>query len=1217
MRRRVLVVEDNPITRKMLRFALETEGYQALEAGDGRSALELAAIRLPDLLVQDYVLPDMDGLELLESFRRLPGAAELPVLVVTGMVSGLEELRARSDPFTILLPKPLEPSRLIEIVGTQLTGRSARLGEGRRVLVVDDEPLGRKLAAMRLKDAGFETEVAESAEEALRMARIRPPDAILSDVLMPGMDGFLFSKAVRSEPRLALTPLVLLSASYVEDADRRLAREVGANALLLRTPDLKEAIATLGEALQAGGAAPVPTASDAWEELHQERVQVQLERQLARNDALLRQGAIQAAALSVVRGLTAALAEPRELPNMLGDILVHCLDAAGLSTGLLYLVGASGDLRLQAQAGLASGTRSQAAHSFGEPETLWHILKSGEPAALGMRRTGSPEDVSRLSRFAATLGKASVLVIPFVVGQERLGLLVLASDAEDLGDPAWLSFARALAVQFGQAIALSRSLSRGAASEVRYRTLMEHAGDAIVALDREFKVLEVNSQAEALLGRPRAEIVGRRYSEFVPADEQDESERGRQRLLREGTLRIEDRGLLRADGVRVPVDISASLVQLGEEVVAFAIVRDISERKRAETELRDAQRREHDLVSASPAILYSLRVVGDKLPCTWVGENVARVIGHSVERALTPGWWVENLHPDDRDWVLGEVAPLLAKGNIVREYRFRHGDGRYRWIRDEQRLLRDAAGQPLEVVGSWSDVTVRKQAELKLQESEEQYRLLFEGNPQPMWVYDHESFRFLAVNDAAVRQYGWSRDEFLGMTIKDIRPNEDVARLLETLEKPVSRPAHSETWKHRTKGGALLDVEIAANPLSFHGKSARLVLANNVTERRTLEAQLVQAQKMEAIGRLAGGVAHDFNNMLGVIMGFSELLLKDLGAQHRGRKRVEQIRKAADRAAGLTRQLLAFSRKQVLQPKVLDLNVVVTEIEKMLRRLIGEDIRLVVVLGEPPAHVRADPGQIEQVIINLAVNARDAMPKGGRLIIETSNVDLDDAYVRTHTYVQPGPYTMLAVSDTGDGMDAATLSHLFEPFFTTKEAGKGTGLGLATVFGIVKQSGGHITVYSEPGKGSTFKVYLPRVDEKGDAVVPAAAEPVPTGHETVLLLEDEEAIRLLIREILETAGYTVLDAGRPEDAADLAASREGRIHLLLTDVILPGMSGAELARRVQETRPETKVLFMSGYTDEAIGHHGVLESGTHFLQKPFASDALLRKVRDVLDAPAL
>ena len=486
-----------------------------------------------------------------------------------------------------------------------------------------------------------------------------------------------------------------------------------------------------------------------------------------------------------------------------------------------------------------------------------------------------------------------------------------------------------------------------------------------------------------------------------------------------------------------------------------------------------------------------------------------------------------------------------------------------------------------------------------------------------MWVYERETLRFLAVNDAAIRQYGWAREEFLGMTIKDIRPPEEVARMVETIEGTSARREATERWKHRTKSGTLLDVEVSANPLAFRGKSASLVLAHNVTERRTLEAQLVQSQKMEAIGRLAGGVAHDFNNLLGVIIGFSELLLKDLAPQHRGRKRVEQIRKAADRAAGLTRQLLAFSRKQVLQPKVLDLNGVVTEIERMLRRLIGEDVRLVAVLGEPPAHVRADPGQIEQVIVNLAVNARDAMPKGGRLIIETSNIDLDDAYVRTHSYVQPGPYAMLAVSDTGDGMDAATLSHLFEPFFTTKEAGKGTGLGLATVFGIVKQSGGHITVYSEPGQGSTFKVYLPRVDEKGDAVAPTVAAPSPAGHETVLLVEDEEAIRLLIREILETVGYTVLDAGRPDDAAEIATAREGPIHLLLTDVILPGMSGADLARRVQEARPETKVLFMSGYTDEAIGHHGVLESGTHFLQKPFASDALLRKVRDVLDAPAL
>jgi nitrogen-specific signal transduction histidine kinase/CheY-like chemotaxis protein len=400
---------------------------------------------------------------------------------------------------------------------------------------------------------------------------------------------------------------------------------------------------------------------------------------------------------------------------------------------------------------------------------------------------------------------------------------------------------------------------------------------------------------------------------------------------------------------------------------------------------------------------------------------------------------------------------------------------------------------------------------------------------------------------------------------------------------------------------------------SCNGKPFSTCILRDVSERQKLEERFRQSQKMEAVGRLAGGIAHDFNNLLTVITGFSDLLLGKPGSDATRREYAGEIRKAGERAALLTRQLLAFSRQQILLPEILDLNAVVGEVDSMLRRLIGEDIDLKTPLAPNLGRVKADPGQIQQILMNLAVNARDAMPQGGKLTIETANVELDSAYARTHAEVKPGSYVMLAVSDTGTGMVAEIQARIFEPFFTTKEKGKGTGLGLATVYGIVKQSGGNIWVYSEPGRGTSFKIYLPQVGEATAAAAPPIPSEARTGaSETILLVEDDRGVRALARRVLELHGFRVLEADRGEDALQISERHEGPIHLLLTDVIMPGMSGRALADRLGTGHPETRVLFMSGYTDEAIVHHGVLESGIAFLQKPFTPDSLARKVRETL-----
>ncbi|HEX5855033.1 MAG TPA: ATP-binding protein, partial [Thermoanaerobaculia bacterium] len=440
------------------------------------------------------------------------------------------------------------------------------------------------------------------------------------------------------------------------------------------------------------------------------------------------------------------------------------------------------------------------------------------------------------------------------------------------------------------------------------------------------------------------------------------------------------------------------------------------------------------------------------------------------------------------------------------------------------------------------------------------------------------------------------------------------AAMRQAIESPES--PQTSVFRFRHANGTWRTMEGIGKLLPGEGTPHIVINSRDVTERGALEEQLRQSQKMEAVGRLAGGIAHDFNNLLTVIGGYGELLLNAVPRGDPNREPLEEIVAAGERAASLTRQLLAFSRKQILMPELLDLNSIVAGMDKMLRRLIGEDVDFVTRLDTSAGRVRADPGQLEQVIMNLAVNARDAMPRGGKLTIETANADLDEVYARRHAPVATGPYVMLAVSDTGVGMDAETQARIFEPFFTTKEKGKGTGLGLSTVFGIVNQSGGNVWVYSEPGKGTTFKIYLPRVEEAPmPHETPSGLYSSVQGTETILVVEDEVSIRTLARKVLESVGYRVVEAKSGPEALELVRRSGDPIHLLLTDLVMPEMAGTELASRLLESRPELRILYMSGYSDDAVVRHGLLDHRHHFLPKPFTPQVLLRKVREVLEAP--
>jgi PAS domain S-box-containing protein len=505
-----------------------------------------------------------------------------------------------------------------------------------------------------------------------------------------------------------------------------------------------------------------------------------------------------------------------------------------------------------------------------------------------------------------------------------------------------------------------------------------------------------------------------------------------------------------------------------------------------------------------------------------------------------------------------------------------------------------------------------------LRASEAQFRKFIENLPLGVYRSTPDG-RVQMANPALLRMLGydsWQELAFQNLEGEAFEAGYPRSAFCEQIEREGEARGLEAAWKRRD--GSVIFVRESAR--AFRADHGRVLyydgIVEDVTERRRLEEELRQAQKMEAVGRLASGVAHDFNNLLTIIIGYSDLLLEKVSARDGMRLPVEEIKKAAERAASLTRQLLAFSRKQVPPPHILDLNSLLTNVDKVLGRMTGEDIELVTHLPSGLGRVKADPGQIEQVIMNLAVNALHAMPQGGQLTLEAANVELDSSYASSHESVLPGHYVMIAVSDTGIGMDAETQARIFQPFFTAKQQGEGMGVGLATVYGIVRHSEGHIWVYSEPGKGTTFKVYLPRVDHAVELIAPTQVpvDELSRGSETILLAEDEEAVRSFARDLLESRGYQVLEAKGGHEALEVGGRYKKRIHLLLTDVVMPQMSGAELVKHLAPLHPETKVLYMSGYGDHAVVQHGLLDASTVFLRKPFTADVLARKLREVLDS---
>ena len=666
------------------------------------------------------------------------------------------------------------------------------------------------------------------------------------------------------------------------------------------------------------------------------------------------------------------------------------------------------------------------------------------------------------------------------------------------------------------------------------------------------------------------------------------------------------------DGRQIQVEFVSNAYEVGDAPVIQCNIRDVTERKLAEQALRTSELRFRTLIAAVASIVWDSPASGsfDTDQPAWTAFT-----GQTVEEHR--GWgWLSAIHPDDQEksgraW----AAAVAGKGDYQIEHRVRRADGAYRYMNARAVPILGPDHTIREWVGVHTDIDDLKQAQEKIHQRERHLAAIIENSPDCVKVIAPDG-TVLEMNAAGLAMVeATSSEQVIGKSVFGLLAPDYHERFRDLHEATGQGRRGTLTYDAIGLKGRHRTIQSVAVPLVLEdGTTVHLGIARDITEARILEEQFRQAQKMEAFGQLAGGVAHDFNNLLTIINGYSDLLLNSLPKSDPSWEMIDEIHQAGQRSAGLTSQLLAFSRQQILAPRILSLNEVVVATEKMLRRLIGEDIRLTTTLETHLWAVLADPGQAEQVLLNLALNARDAMPQGGRLTIETVNVELDETYVRTCKDATVGPNVVLSVSDTGTGMAPDMMSKIFEPFFTTKEAGQGTGLGLATVYGIVQQSGGHVSVYSEVGLGTTFKVYLPKAEQPSESSpAPSPILALARGTETILLAEDEASVRVLTRKILTQCGYRVLEAADGEEALRVAAGHDEPIHLLITDVVMPGAGGRATAERLTEQYPGIRVIYLSGYTDDAVIRHGVLREGVDFIQKPFTPAALARKVRGVLD----
>lgn len=1051
-----------------------------------------------------------------------------------------------------------------------------------KILIVDDEVELKNILVEALTTQGYEVAGFTSGEAALAVLRSQSFDVLLTDLMMPGIDGIgMVREAMQIDSNLVC--LMMTGQGTIQTAVD--AMKVGAFDYVLKPFRLQTMLPVLTRAMNT-------------RHLRLENVQLR-----------------EAVAIHELSETIAFTLDPQTVLSKLADGALTQSQADEVS----ILLPTSDGKELYVAA--VRGTKRE--RLLGERVPLQESISSWVARErMPLILNGEVSD----DRFVALWPRPdirSAVSVPMQVANKLVGIINL--NMTNRLRPFTLGQMKALTILAGTAAAALESASLYAQvqkAEENYRSIFENAVEGIFQSNSDRGFLTVNPSLARILGYDSPEEVIEAFSDlgrqlYVDPELADEVSRT---LEEAGVVQGFEFEAYRKDREKIWLSLNIRLVRDKSSAAIYreGTIEEITERKRAEAELHFQKSLLESQTEASVDGILAVSNDGKilsfnkrfvelwKIPVTVLEARSDQTALESVLASLiNPKEFMDRVeylyeHPDEES----DDAIQLTDGRTFERH---------------SAPIKSTEDKYYGRVWFFHDITERQRAEAALRDSEERYRDLVENAHDIIYSQDLQG-NYTSMNKAGMQITGYTHEEALALNTQQTVAPEYLPKAQEMLTAKLNGE-HVTAYEVEiiAKDGHRITVE-ANTKLVYHDGVPVGVqgIARDVTERKQLEEQLRQSQKMEAIGQLAGGVAHDFNNLLTAINGYSSLALQRLEDGHSIRPYLEEVKKAGDRAANLTRQLLAFGRKQILQPLAINLNDVVTDMNKMLQRLIGEDIRLTAKLDPALKRIKADPGQVEQVLVNLVVNARDAMPRGGKLTIETATVELDSDYAGKHIGFVPGKYVMLAVSDTGTGMSDDTRARIFDPFFTTKEKGKGTGLGLSTVYGIIKQSGGNIWVYSELGHGTTFKVYLPQLATPTLKTESAVVELAPSGgSETILIVEDEDVVRGLAQKILEQSGYRVMAASRGAEAIRLCQERTESIDLLLTDVVMPETSGKEVADRVSELLPGLRVLFMSGYTDEAIVHHGVLDSSVEFIQKPFTPAALVKRVREVLDAESL